>query len=125
MSDSDSQLASGTRCVIVAGCPENIGLLVQVVRRIGKARGYTDGYEIRTLSSRNFHQFWQGRKLELGTSSFAFTERRKMRPLVNPRSKDVADGYPHMGEAEAELIRQTKALMIQEIVSYFQAGNNQ
>jgi len=92
MSESNSILKPGTRCVIVAGCPENIGLVVSVVQRIGASRGYDDGYEIETISGRNFRQLWNGDgELQIGSSEFAFTERRKLRPLVDPKVDADAD----------------------------------
>ncbi len=69
-----SLLYPGQRCVIIAGCPENIGLIVEVVRRLGAYGGYQDGYEIVTLSGRNFQQLWRGKDLAKGYSSSAYTE---------------------------------------------------
>jgi hypothetical protein len=43
-------LKNGTRCVIVAGCPENIGLLVVTVDHLGAHGGREDAYRIVTLS---------------------------------------------------------------------------
>lgn len=80
-----SILKPGTRCVIIAGCPENIGLIVEAVAHIGAANGYEDGYFITTTSGRAFHQVWTGvsddcpEKTSLKVVS---TERRKLRPLV-------------------------------------------
>jgi hypothetical protein len=80
-----STLKPGTRCVIIAGCPENIGLIVEVVAHIGAADGYEDGYFVTTVSGRSFHQVWTGigddspEKTSLRVVS---TERRKLRPLV-------------------------------------------
>jgi hypothetical protein len=85
MSEANSLLKVGTRCVIVAGCPQNIGLVVQVVQRIGERYGYLDGYEIQTVSGRLFKQLWEDDALRPGTSDFAFTERAKLRPLVDPK----------------------------------------
>ncbi|WP_157896734.1 hypothetical protein [Acidovorax carolinensis] len=47
-----SVLNPGTRCIIVAGCPENIGLIVVVVERLGAHGGRVDAYRIATLSGR-------------------------------------------------------------------------
>lgn len=91
MHEHMSPLNPGQRCVIVAGCPENIGLIVEVVRHIGASRGYEDGYEIMTVSGRNFRQLWQGPSLVAGTSMFAFTERYKLRPLVDPKEDSMDD----------------------------------
>ena len=77
-----SHLKPGTLCVIVAGCPENIGLIVEVVYRIGLYEGYVDAYEIKTVTSRQFNQMWQGTQLVKGYSTEAVTERHKLRPLI-------------------------------------------
>ncbi len=84
-----SILARGQKCVIVGGCPENIGLIVEVISRIGPHKGREDAYWIRTVSGRPFHQLWMGRELQRGGSSEAITDRHKLRPLVDP--KDEAD----------------------------------
>ena len=53
-----SILSYGQRCVIVGGCPENIGLIVMVIQRLGAYQGREDAYWIRTISGRPFHQLW-------------------------------------------------------------------
>lgn len=88
-----SILKQGTRCVIVAGCPENIGLIVEVVSRIGAQQGYTDGYYITTTSGRSFHQIWNGDKDENPVSTklkVVSTERYKLRPLLDLGPDDSA-----------------------------------
>ena len=45
-----SILSYGQRCVIVGGCPENIGLIVMVIQRLGAYQGREDAYWIRTVS---------------------------------------------------------------------------
>ena len=82
-----SVLNPGQRCVIVAGCPENIGLIVEVVRRLGTYADYADAYLIRTVTGRPFHQLWSGKNLVKGNSTSAVTERYKLRPLVEPKEK--------------------------------------
>lgn len=80
-----SILKPGTLCVIIAGCPENIGLIVEAVSRIGNADGYDDGYYIATSSGRSFHQVWTGIKDENPAKTslkIVSTERRKLRPLI-------------------------------------------
>ena len=80
-----STLKPGTRCVIIAGCPENIGLIVEVVAHIGAADGYEDGYFITTTSGRAFHQVWTGvsdDSPEKTSLKVVSTERRKLRPLL-------------------------------------------
>ena len=75
-------LKTGTRCVIVAGCPENIGLIVEVVGRVLPSRPDEEAYCIETVSRRPFHQLWEGNDLLRGDSTRAITERYKLRPLV-------------------------------------------
>ena len=84
-----SILSYGQRCVIVGGCPENIGLIVMVIHRLGAYQGREDAYWIRTVSGRPFHQLWMGDDLQRGASDEAITDRHKLRPLVNP--KDESD----------------------------------
>ena len=86
-----SILARGQKCVIVGGCPENIGLVVEVICRIGPLSGREDAYWIRTVSGRPFHQFWIDKELQRGSSSEAITDRHKLRPLVGPKD-DVSHG---------------------------------
>ena len=88
-----ADLKPGTLCVIVAGCPENIGMIVEVVSRLGTFGGYEDGYKIQTVTGRNFRQLWQSAELKAGTSTIAYTERCKLRPLVE-------DGAPEVTEEE-------------------------
>jgi hypothetical protein len=78
-----SILARGQRCVIVGGCPENIGLVVEVISRIGQYKDREDAYWIRTVSGRPFHQLWMGQELQRGGSSEAVTDRHKLRPLID------------------------------------------
>ena len=85
-----SILARGQRCVIVGGCPENIGLVVEVISRIGRHKDREDAYWIRTVSGRPFHQLWIDKELQRGSSSEAVTDRYKLRPLVDPKD-DVSD----------------------------------
>lgn len=82
-----SALKPGTRCVIVAGCPENIGLIVEVVRHLGQCEVREDAYLVRTLSGRNLNQLWQGKDLVKGYSSTCITDRHKLRPLVDPKNE--------------------------------------
>jgi hypothetical protein len=82
-----SILARGQKCVIVGGCPENIGLIVEVICRIGPHSGREDAYWIRTVSGRPFHQLWIDKELQRGSSSEAITDRHKLRPLVDPKDE--------------------------------------
>jgi hypothetical protein len=92
-----SNLKPGTLCVIVGGCPENIGLIVEVIRHLGRYQGREDAYEIRTVTSRKFNQMWQGSKLVKGYSTEAITDRHKLRPLINLGDE------PPMEEVQAKL----------------------
>lgn len=94
-----SILKRGTRCVIVAGCPENIGLIVEVGNRLGRFEGRSDAYRIRTLSGRTFQQFWDDKALVRGFSSEAITDRHKLRPLIEPRDGQMIDDstYTYLG----------------------------
>lgn len=78
-----SNLKPGTLCVIVGGCPENLGLIVEVVLHLGRYDGREDAYEIKTVTSRKFNQMWRDGKLVKGYSTIAITDRHKLRPLVN------------------------------------------
>lgn len=84
MDESKSILKPGQRCVIIGGCPENIGLIVEVVCRVRPAGGHQDLYEIETISGRDFQQLWRGKNLTPGNSSRAYTQRHKLRPLADP-----------------------------------------
>lgn len=89
-----SFLKPGSLCVIVAGCPENIGLVVEVIRHLGRYEGRADAYLIKTVTGRPFHQVWSGRDLLRGHSDECITDRHKLRPLIDPRDdeerRDVA-----------------------------------
>lgn len=84
-----SALKPGTLCVIIAGCPENIGLVVEVIQHLGRHEDREDAYFIRTATGRPFHQMWSGNDLLRGYSSECITDRHKLRPLVD--SKDNTD----------------------------------
>ena len=86
-----SILARGQKCVIVGGCPENIGLVVEVICRIGRHEDREDAYWIRTVSGRPFHQLWIDNELQRGSSSEAITDRHKLRPLVDPKDESTDD----------------------------------
>ena len=99
-----SILARGQKCVIVGGCPENIGLIVEVICRIGAHSGREDAYWIRTVSGRPFHQLWIDKELQRGSSSEAITDRHKLRPLVDPKedANDTAITDQQTKELEAQ-----------------------
>lgn len=81
-----------TLCVIVGGCPENIGMIVAVIRHLGRYGSRSDAYHVRTVSGRHFHQLWKGGALIRGNSHDCITDRHKLRPLVEPGvASNVAD----------------------------------
>ena len=92
-----SALKPGTLCVIIAGCPENIGLVVEVIKRVGLYGRCRDAYGVKTVTGRPFHQLWDGDALVRGYSDGGITDRHKLRPLVDPQD-DERDGV-----AEREL----------------------
>jgi len=77
-----SPLKRGTLCMIVAGCPENIGLLVTVLDRLGPRGVRGDAYRVRTVTGQRFHQFSRGDLLVRGWSSDCITDRHTLRPVV-------------------------------------------
>jgi hypothetical protein len=83
-----SILKNGTRCVIIAGCPENIGLLVVTTEHLGAHDGREDAYRITTLSGRPFAQLTHGKRVLRGYSNVAITDRYKLRPLVDPKIEE-------------------------------------
>jgi hypothetical protein len=84
-----SALKPGTLCVIIAGCSENIGLVVEVIQHLGCHEDRQDAYFIRTVTGRPFHQIWNGNDLLRSYSNECITDRHKLRPLVD--SKDDID----------------------------------
>lgn len=80
-----SFLKPGTLCVIVGGCPKNIGLVVEVLQHLGPLPPRADVYLIRTASRRNFPQLKMGpsQSLKCSNSNKAITDRHKLRPLVD------------------------------------------
>jgi hypothetical protein len=100
-------LKPGTLCVIVGGCPENIGLVVEVLEHIGVEPPRADAYRIRTTSGRNFPQLKFGRKekrLAAGTSTEAITDRHKLRPLVDA-SDDETDEHANVAKPAEDGVR--------------------
>lgn len=84
-------LKPGTLCVIVGGCPENIGLIVEVVCHLGRCDGREDAYEIKTVTKRKFNQLWSGNQLVKGSSDTAITDRHKLRPLIGLDDEHLID----------------------------------
>jgi hypothetical protein len=89
-----SILKPGTLCVIIAGCPENIGLVVEIIQHLGPYEDRDDAYYIRTTTGRPFFQLWSGNDLLRGNSNECITDRHKLRPLIDPKEieelRDVA-----------------------------------
>lgn len=86
-------LKRGTLCVIVGGCPENIGVVVEVLARLGRYGEREDAYHVRTVSGRPFAQIWRGRGTKRGLLNNpgvtdCITDRHKLRPLVDPKVKE-------------------------------------
>lgn len=98
-----SVLKPGTLCVIIAGCPENIGLIVEVIEHLGRYDDREDAYFIKTVTGRNFHQIWDGDDLIRGPSAECITDRHKLRPLVE--GKDDADQEDDVVERELAVSR--------------------
>ena len=88
-----SFLKPGTRCIIVGGCPKNIGLIVEIISHIGMVyidslHTHADVCQIRTVSGRFFPQIWDSEgNLLKGSSNECFTDRHKLRPLVDPKDE--------------------------------------
>lgn len=96
-----SDLKKGQLCVIVGGCPENIGLVVEVLQFLGKHFERENAYLIRTVTGRKFNQLWHGDQLLTGYSTEAITDRHKLRPLVEPdddhnerTNRELKEGQP-------------------------------
>jgi hypothetical protein len=99
-----SDLKPGTICVIVAGCPENIGLIVEVVSYLGCVPPRENAYKIRTLSGRNFPQLWGlGKQLIPGYSNWSITDRHKLRPLIDTKDDAEETGREVLHEDQKEL----------------------
>ena len=89
-----SAIKKGTLCIIIGGCPENIGMLVEVTAHLGKCGGREDAYEIKTITGRNFNQLWSGNSIIKGYAKVAITDRHKLRPLEDgepPNSECLTD----------------------------------
>ena len=95
-----SILKPETLCVIIAGCPENIGLVVEVIQHLGTYEGKEDAYWIKTTTGRPFHQLWHGKELMRGSIDECITDRHKLRSLVGGE-KDERDEV-----VEGELVEQ-------------------
>ena len=95
-----SAIKKGTLCIIIGGCPENIGMLVEVIAHLGRYDGREDAYEIKTITGRKFNQMWLGTSLVKGFSTVAITDRHKLRPLD--------DGEP----PNSELLAEDKELLL-------------
>lgn len=74
-------IKAGTLCIIIGGCPENIGSIVEVIKHLGKYGGRNDAYLIKTITGKNFNQLNINNKLTKGNSSEAITDRHKLQPI--------------------------------------------
>lgn len=89
-----SVLNRGQRCIVVEGCPKNIGLLVEVVAHLGEIDDYQDCYKIVTVSRRCIPELWADAahsRTVPGKSPYAYTERYKIRPLVDLPLEEAAE----------------------------------
>jgi hypothetical protein len=113
-------LKPGTLCVIVGGCPENIGLVVEVLEHIGVELPRTDAYLIRTVSGRDFPQLKIGPKERLapGTSNEAITDRHKLRPLVEDKDDDAHGSVTTRPKAQRRVQTSQKALACTEVANH-------
>jgi hypothetical protein len=105
-----SVLSRGQRCIVVEGCPKNIGLLVEVVEHLGQYKEYLDCYEIVTISGRPFPQLWaddEHTRTVSGFSRYALTERYKIKPLQDlPECTDEQiTELPFEGDSLPTLVR--------------------
>ncbi len=126
-------LKPGTLCVIVGGCPENIGLVVEVLEHIGAEPPRADAYLIRTTSGRNFPQLKFGRgekRLAPGTSNEAVTDRHKLRPLVDAKDDETEEhddvailGPTHRGRISLCLSEKSNQVILRpQVITYLQAS---
>jgi hypothetical protein len=103
-----SFLKPGTRCVIIGGCPENIGLIVEVIEHIGPYEERADAYYIKMISGRFFAQLWgDDNILNRGTSFECVTDRHKLRPLVDPKDES------ELRDSDVELDKEKKLVIHQ------------
>lgn len=95
-----SVLKPGTLCVIVGGCPENLGMIVEVIAHLGHVPPRADAYRIVTVTGRFFPQLRNDVSGELvrGYTKYAITDRHKLRPLL-----DVNDGVEEAEGAQERL----------------------
>jgi hypothetical protein len=101
-----SNLKPGTLCVIIAGCPENIGLIVEVIEHLGRHGGREDAYIVQAASGRTLPQLHHPTapgKFIRGYSPECITDRHKLRPLVDP--KDGLDDADTATDKDRELAK--------------------
>jgi hypothetical protein len=88
-----SYLKPGTLCVLVGGCTENIGLIVEIIAYIGVVcigiwPPGTDIYRIKKISGRSFPHPCNLEGLPASAKSpTCITGRDKLRPLVDPSNE--------------------------------------
>ncbi len=101
-----SNLKPGTLCVIIAGCPENIGLIVEVIEHLGRHGDREDAYIVQAASGRTLPQLHHPTspgKFIRGYSPECITDRHKLRPLVDP--KDGLDDTDMATDKDRELAK--------------------
>lgn len=113
-------LKPGTLCVIVGGCPENIGLVVEVLQHIGPYPPRADAYQIRTVTGRNFPQLKVGPfdRLAPGSSTEAITDRHKLRPLGDDKGDDARRTSSKRLNANEETVTKQEALACAEVANH-------
>jgi len=83
-----SILSPGTLCIIVGGCPENIGILVEVIKHLGACYSRSDAYQIKVVGRKYFPQLKTGPDNHIGPgrNNTAITDRHKLMPLEDPKN---------------------------------------
>lgn len=72
--------------MIVEGCPQNIGQIVEVVTHIGPFRVFNDVYVVKTASGSPFKQVVSGWLTEPGKSAVQYAQRHQLKPLAGNQS---------------------------------------
>ena len=84
-------IKKGTLCIIIGGCPENIGIIVEVVAHLGCYSKRGNAYEIKTVTGNKFNQLWDGNKLVDGYSETAITDRHKLHPIDEDLENNIME----------------------------------
>jgi hypothetical protein len=103
-----SALKPGTICIIVGGCPENLGMIVEVIAHLGSVPPRADAYRIVTVTGKVFPQLRNSSTGELfaGYTKYAITDRHKLRPLPDVKDETDANDGVQLGikSQEGELV---------------------